>query len=228
MLGNFPANIVIHFLAVGGDTGDYHPGGQRNQQRRDLGNQAVADSQYRVNVHRVTGSHAVLQHTDGEAAYHVDKDDHQACDGIAFDEFHRAVHRAEQLTLFGEIFTPLTGLLGIDQPGAQVTVDRHLFAGHGIKGKARGDFGDALGAFGDNQKVHHRQDQEDDQPHRQIAAHHEVAEGFHHMPGVLLQQDLPGGGDRQGQPKHGGQQQHCRKGRERQRFGQVHRQHNQQ
>ncbi|KPW47305.1 Transcriptional regulator, GntR family [Pseudomonas syringae pv. broussonetiae] len=56
----------------------------------------------------------------------------------------------------------------------------------------------------------------------------ELAEGFDNVPGVLIEQDQSCGGNRQRQTKHGGQQQHGRKGRECQRSWQMHRQHDQQ
>lgn len=101
--------------------------------------------------------------------------------------------------------------MGFNQPGTQIAVDGHLFTGHRIQRETCRHLGYTLGAFGDHQKIHHRENQEDDQPDGQISAHYVVTEGFHDMTTVLLEQDLTcrGNGDRQ--PKHSGQQQDGRK-----------------
>ena len=65
----------------------------------------------------------------------------------------------------------------VDGAGLQVGVDGHLLARHRVQGEARGDFGDAAGAVGDDHELDDDQDQEDDDADDEVAADHEVAEG---------------------------------------------------
>ena len=228
LLGDLPANVRFDTVLAAGHAGDDHAAGDRNQQRRDLRDQAVADGQHGVDLQGVAGGHVVLHHADGDAADHVDGDDDQAGDGVAVDELHGPVHGAEQLTFLAQFGAPFARFVDADQVGAQVAVDGHLLARHRVKGEARADFRHPLRALGDHQKVDHGEDQKDHHAHRQVAADHELAERFDDVPGVLIEQDQARGGNRQRQPKHRRQQQHRRKRRERQRPRQVHRQHDQQ
>ena len=77
--------------------------------------------------------HAVLRHTDRQTADQVDEHDDQAGDGIALDELHRAVHGAVEMALALQhpAQAPRLGLG--DVAGAQVAVDAHLLAGHGVE-----------------------------------------------------------------------------------------------
>ena len=88
----------------------------------------------------------------------------------------------------------------------------HLLARHGIQGKAGRHFGDSAASLGDDHKIDNDQDDEDDEPHQEIAAHHEIAERPDHLPGgraalVAVEKDQAGGGDVQGEPEQGGDQQ---------------------
>ena len=170
----------------------------------------------------------MLEHPRGKSPQQVDHHNDQASDGIAFDELHRAIHGAEQLALARQLFTLVARLPTVDQAGTQVTVDGHLLARHCVQAEARRHFGNPLRALGDHQKVDQGEDQEDHHPNSQVAAHYEVAEGLNDIAGVLFEQNQARRSDRQCQPKHGGQQQNRREGRERQRPGQVQRQHDQQ
>ena len=106
--------------------------------------------------------------------------------------------------------------------GREVGVDRHLLARHGVQVKARGDFGDAAGALGDDHEVHDHQDGEHDDADDEIAAHHEIAERLDDVAGgggpfVAAREDEPGRGQIERQPQHGRDQQHGREGGEFQR-----------
>ena len=76
--------------------GDDDAGGGRDDQRRDLRDQAVADGQQGVGVGGVAEAHAVLADADDDAADDVDEGDDQAGDGVAAHELGGAVHRAEE------------------------------------------------------------------------------------------------------------------------------------
>ena len=49
--------------------------------------------------------------------------------------------------------------------------------------EAGGDFGDAAGAFGDDDEVHDDEDREDDNADHEVTAHHEIAEGLDDVAG---------------------------------------------
>src|SRR5690606_30722209 len=158
-------------------------GGGRDDQRGDLGNQSVADGEQGVGLRGVGEGHALLRDADDHAADDVDEDDEQAGDGVAAHEFRGAVHGAEEAAFVLELLAaaPRVGL--VDQPGGEIGVDRHLLAGHGVEVEARRDFGDAARTLGDDDEVHDHQDGEDDDADDEIAAHHEVAEGFDDVAG---------------------------------------------
>ena len=128
----------------------------------------------------------VPRDADDDAAEDVDRQDDQAGDGVAADEFRRAVHRAEEGALLLEFATALLGDFLVDQPRRQVGVDRHLLAGDCVEGEARADLGDAGRALGDDQEVDGDEDEEDDDADDEVAAHHQAGEAA---------DDVAGGGD---------------------------------
>ena len=155
--------------------GDQQAGGERDDQRRDLRDQAVADRQLDEHVGGFADRHAVAEIADGDAADDVDGGDDQAGDGVAAHEFRGAVHRAEEGAFLLELAAAQLRLLVVDHAGRKVGVDRHLLAGDGVEGEARADLGDARRALGDDDEVDDDQDHEDDQADDEIAAHHQVA-----------------------------------------------------
>ena len=98
------------------------------------------------------------------------------------------------------------GLGLIDVAGAQVVVDRHLLARHGVEAESGGDLGDALATLGDDDELRDRDDQEDDHTDGNVAADHEVAERADDLAGVGLQQDEPRRGDGDREPEQCGDQ----------------------
>ncbi|MCY1514201.1 hypothetical protein D9M68_487320 [compost metagenome] len=223
------ADVLAH---VGGAVAGLHPGhddarADGDEQRGDLRDEAVADRQDGIDLHRFAGAEVALHGADEDTAKQVHRHDDQPGNGIAFDELHGAVHGAVQLAFLFDDGSALAGLVHVDGAGAQVGVDRHLLAGHGVERKARGHFGHPLGALGDHDELHDGQDQEDDQAHDEVAAHDEITEGFDDVPRVALQQDQAGGGDGNAQAEQRGDQQHGGERRERQRRRQVHGDHQQ-
>ena len=213
------------FIVVRGHARDDETGGDRDEQRRDLAHQTVADGQDRIDAHRVARAHAVLGGADGNAADDVDEDDDQPGDGIAFDEFHRPVHGAVKLAFLFKLVAAGLGVLNVDHAGSHVAVDGHLFAGHGVERETRGDLGHAFGAFGDHKKVDDGQDEKDHRADDEIAGDHEIPEGLDDLARIRLQQDQPRRRDRQGEAKERGQQQDRGKGGECHHLGKVDRDH---
>ncbi len=208
------AHLGADVLALA-DAGDDHRRGHRDQQRRHLGDQGIADGQQDEVVGRRAGAHAVLQRADQEAADDVDEQDQQRGDGVAAHELARAVHRAEELGLVGDLGAAAPGLGLVDVAGGEVGVDGHLLARQRIEREARADFGDALGALGDDHEIDHHQHRKDDQADREVAADQETAEALDDLAGragagVAFGQHDAGRGHVERQPQQRGDQQHRR------------------
>ena len=191
--------------------GDEEAGGGRNDQRRNLRDQPVADGQQRVILGGVGEAQALLHDADDHAADDVDHDDEEPGDGVAADEFRGAVHGAEKTRFVFQRLAPPPRLLLVDEAGIEIGVDGHLLARHGIEVKARRHFGDASGALGDDHEIHDHQDREHDDADDEIAAHDEIAERLDDVAGggrafVAMGENEPRRGEIERQPQHGGDQ----------------------
>ena len=80
----------------------------------------------------------------------------EAGDRVAAHEFRGAVHGAVEVALVLELAAALARDLLVDEAGREIGVDRHLLAGHAVEAEARGDLGDAAGALGDDDEIHHQ------------------------------------------------------------------------
>ena len=100
--GELPQQRLVGGAADAG-LGDQQAGRGRDDQRRDLRDQAVADGEQRVGARGFGERHALLRDADDHAADDVDEHDQQARDGVAAHEFRGAVHRAEEGALVLEI-----------------------------------------------------------------------------------------------------------------------------
>ena len=198
----------------------------RQEQRRDLRDQAVADGEERVGAARIRDRHAVLGGADDDAAEQVDEHDQYAGDGVAAHEFAGAVHRAVEVRLLAHLL-PAHDRVGLgDEAGVQIGVDGHLPAGHRVQGEPRTHLGDAPGALGDDDEVDDHQDREHHHADGVIAAHHELPERRDHVAGrvragVAPDQHHPGRGDVEPEPQERRPEQHRRKARELERSPHV-------
>ena len=118
----------------------------------------------------------VLEHADGESANNVHQENEDSVNGIAAHEFAGAVHGAVELGLLRNLDAALARLGLADQPRVEVRVDRHLFAGHRIKGEARTDLRDTACALGNHHEIDDHQDHEHHQSDGEIAAHQHLPE----------------------------------------------------
>ena len=199
--------------------GHQQAGGEGHDERRDLGDQAVADRQLDEHVGGFAEVHAVAEIADRDAADDVDEGDDQAGDGVAADEFRGAVHRAEEGRFLLQLAAAKLRGLVVDDAGRKVGVDRHLLAGNGVEGEARADLGDTGRALGDDDEVHDDQDHEHDEADDEVARHHQVREAGNDVAGgvralVAVRQDHAGRRDVERQAQHGGDQEDGREGRE--------------
>ena len=163
-------------------------------------------------------AHPVLHDADHQTADDIDQKNQDAGDRIAFHKLARAVHGTIKCRLFFEGLAPLLGLLLIDKTHIEIGVDTHLLTRHAIEREARRHFRDTLGATGDDDILHHDQNQENDQADDIISAHNVGPNRRDHPPRIRIGQDEPGSGYIERQPKQGSDQQQRRKGR---KFGRT-------
>ena len=117
VLEQLPRDLLAH-VAAGGDAGDDDGRAHRQHQRRDLGDEAVADRQQRVVVRRLPERQPVLAHADREAPPTMLIAEHEEPrDRVALDELARPVHRAVEVRLLRDLGAPPSGLLLIDDAG---------------------------------------------------------------------------------------------------------------
>jgi hypothetical protein len=97
--------------------GDQKACGDRNDQRRHLRDQAVADREECVGVAGLGEAQPLLHDADHHPADHVDQQHQQARDRIAAHEFRGAVHGAEEAGFVFQILAPAPRFLFVDQAG---------------------------------------------------------------------------------------------------------------
>ncbi len=190
-----------------------------------MGDHAVADGEDAVDFEGLDGGEAFHGDADGDTCDDVDGGDDEAGDGVAFDEFHGTVHGAVELVFFFEGGAAFAGLVDVDDAGAHVGVDAHLFTGHGVEGEASGDFCDTFGAFGDDDELDDEDDEEDNGTDDEVAADDEFAEGVDDFAGVGVEEDHAGGGDVEGEAEEGGEEEHAGEGGEGEDAWDVHGDH---
>ena len=186
--------------------GDQETGGDRDDERRNLCHQAVADGEQCVGLGGFGEGQALLQNADHHAADDVDQHDQETGDGVAAHEFRSAVHGAEETGLVLQVLAALTRHFLVDETGGEIGIDRHLLAGHGIEVETGRHLGDAARTFGDDDEVHDHQDGEDNNANDEIAAHDKMAERFDDMPGcaasfMAVGEDEPRRGKIERQPQ---------------------------
>ena len=99
-------DLAEHFIAeigLAAGAGDDQAGGQRNDERRDLADQPVADGQLGVELTGNPSGPAVLDHADVQAAQDVDEGDDDSGDGVAADEFAGTVHGPVEVRFLRDI-----------------------------------------------------------------------------------------------------------------------------
>jgi hypothetical protein len=137
------------------------------------------------------------------AAHAIGDEDDDARNGIPLDEFHSAVHRAEELRFARQQCATATGLVGIDMASSQFGVDGHLLAGHGVQGEPRADLRHARRAFRNHDELNRGENEEHNDTHDKIAGHHETTESVNDLAGVGLEQDEARGRHFEGKSEQG-------------------------
>ena len=97
------------------DARDEDAGSGGEDERRDLGHEAVADREQAVPLERLDRGHPLLPDADREAAEDVHDRDHERRDDVALHELHRPVHRAVELALARQHPAAPAGLVAVDR-----------------------------------------------------------------------------------------------------------------
>ncbi len=169
----------------------------------------------------------MLEDTHGHTADEVDEQNQQAGDGITAHELAGTVHGTVELGFLGHFQAARLGLVLVDQAGVEVSVDRHLLAGHRIEGKPRAHLGNPPGALGYYHEVDDHQDREHHDTDHVVTADHHLTEGLDHLTGgsvtvLTVEHDHTGGRDVERQSQQGRHQQNGREYGEIQRPQGVH------
>ena len=174
-------------------------------------NQAITNGQQRVARERLGETHTPLRHADGKTTHDINHGDDYRRDGIASNKLRSTVHGSVKVGLLLHLTPAGSRLLFINDPCAQLGIDGHLLARHGIQGKPGCHFSDAASALGDDHEVDDHQDGEDDDAHHVIATDNKVTKGLDNVSGITGDEDQPSGGHIESQPEQGDEEQQRRK-----------------
>src|SRR6185295_4295116 len=105
---------------------------------------------------------------------------------VALHELRGAVHRAVEVRLAGDLFATTPRVRLIDETGGEIGVDRHLLTRHRVEREARGYFGDAARALGNDDEVDPDEDQEEHDADDVVAADDELAECVDDRAGLAM------------------------------------------
>ena len=166
-------------ITVIADAGDDNRRRGGEQQGRDLRHQPIADSHQHILLEGGVGAQVVFEDADTDAADQVDRQNHHPGDGVPAHKLRCPVHCAVEIGLAGNIFTPGLCLRLVDQSGVKIGVNRHLFTGHRVQGKAGRNLGDTLGPFGDDNNDH--QDDKHHETDDKVAANHHLTKRLNHL-----------------------------------------------
>lgn len=140
-------------IAVVADAGDDNRRRGGKQQGRDLRHRAVADGHQHILLEGGVGAQVVFEDPDTDAADQVDRQNHHPGYGIPTHKLRCPVHRAVEIGLAGNIFTPCLRLRWLINPALRSASIAICLPGIASRGKAGGNLGNTLGPFGDDDKV---------------------------------------------------------------------------
>ena len=119
-------------------------------------NQAVTDGQQRVARERLGETHTPLRHADGKTTHDINHGDDHRRHGIASNKLRSTVHGSVEVGLLLHLTPAGPRLLFIDNPGAQLGIDGHLLARHGVQSKPGCHLSDAACTLGDDHEINDR------------------------------------------------------------------------
>ena len=164
-----------------GAAGYNHGSSNRQQQRRHLRDQTVADRQGNIGARGGIESQAMLGHADDQTTEDIDGQNQKTGDGIALHEFGGTVHGAIEICFLPDFGAALARLIGGQQARIQIGIDRHLLAGHRVQGKAGCHFRNSSGTLGDHHQIDDNQNSEHKHADNEVAADHEFTEGLNNL-----------------------------------------------
>ncbi len=213
-----PADLRSERLTVvlGGDPRHGDPRRDREQERRELRDEPVADREERVAPRRRREVHPA-ERARHEPSGDVHDDHRDARDGVSLHELQRSVHRPVQLALALERAPAAARLRRVDRARADVRVDRHLLPGERVEREAGGDLGDALGALRDDEQLHEREDREHDHADDRVSLDDDAPERLDDPARLAARQHEPRRGDVERHPEQGREQEEGREAREAER-----------
>ena len=184
LLDEITAEIPLCRRARDDDTGR-----RRDEERGDLCDESLTDSQQRIGLECLCCIHIALEHPNDKTAADVDHHDDNGGDGIALDKLRCTVHCAEEVRLALHLLTAALRLRICNRPLVEIRVDRHLFAWHRIEGETRRHLGNTFRALRDNDEVHNDEDDEHDKADDRITADNEISECRNDLAGVRIEQN---------------------------------------
>jgi hypothetical protein len=179
------ANCCFHVLVqVAFRSGSRYDHARRcgDHQGGYLRDQPVTHRSDGVDAEHLGKLHAPLDHTNDGASYEIHHSNDDSCNGIALNQLGSTVHGPEKLSFSLDGLSPFLCLILADKSGAEVGVDGHLLAGHGVQGEPGGYFGYTFGSLRDDDELNHEYDDEYYKSNHGVAAEYEGSEGFNDLP----------------------------------------------
>ena len=160
----------------------------------------------------------MLHDADHETAHDIDHENQDSRHRIATHKLACAIHGTVEIGFLRHFGASFLGFFLRENTGVEICIDRHLFAGHGVEGKARADFRNAASALSHHHKIDDHQNREHHQANRIVAPHHEFTKGLDHltrriMTRMSVEQDHACRGDVQRKPQQRRDQQYGRERR---------------
>ena len=91
-------------------SGDEQTGGGRDDEGRNLADQAVTDGEDGIVLGGLGHGHAFLQDADNKTGADIDEGDDDTGNGITLDEFGGTVHGPVEIGLGADLFPSFSGL----------------------------------------------------------------------------------------------------------------------
>ena len=100
----------------------------------------------------------VVQYAHENAAENINRDNNEPGDRVAAHELTRAVHRAEKVRLFRQLFAHAARLVRRDAFRVEIEIDRRLATRQGVEREPRAHLANTRRPFGDHDELDHDKD----------------------------------------------------------------------
>ena len=176
LLGQLLRKIIFR-----GHARDQNTCRSRNNERRHLRHQTIANGERAVNRERFAKAQVVIQDARDQTANQVDDQNQNARHRIAAHKLRSTVHRTKKVSLLRHLLTPLLGLLLLYQARIHIGINGHLLARHRVQSKARRHLGHTSRTLGNDHKIDDGDQDKNDHPHREIATNEELPKRLNHL-----------------------------------------------